>query len=58
MSLLRFFLVGAFVFSLNTLSAQPPDPGDPVPITGIEILVGAGAFFGVKRLLDSRKNKS
>lgn len=58
------FLVGLFlVFSLSfvchfTAMAQPCgtpglppcDPGDPVPITGIEILLGAGALLGAKKL--------
>jgi hypothetical protein len=39
--------------------AQPGDPsGDPdVPITGIEILLSAGALFGIKKLLGKSKNK-
>lgn len=38
---------------------QPTDPDtDPdVPITGIEILVTAGAIFGVKKLLGKFKQK-
>lgn len=43
-----------------SLLAQPGDPGgDPdVPITGIEILIGAGALLGVKRAIGHKKNKS
>jgi hypothetical protein len=43
--------------------AQPTPPGDPgpdpdtVPISGIEVLIGAGALLGGKRILDSRKTK-
>jgi hypothetical protein len=33
----------------------PPDPEQPVPLTGIEILLGAGAALGVKKIIDSRK---
>lgn len=34
----------------------PSDPGDnPVPITGIEYLIAAGAAFGAKKLYDKRK---
>jgi hypothetical protein len=45
---------------LATKSAigQPTNPeGDPdnVPISGIELLLGAGALFGAKRLLDKRR---
>jgi hypothetical protein len=38
--------------------SQPTDPStdpDAVPITGIEILIGAGALLGAKRFLDKRK---
>jgi hypothetical protein len=40
-------------------SAQPGDPGgDPdVPISGIEILIGAGALLGVKRAISHSRNK-
>lgn len=48
--------------SACVLHAQPGDPGggaDPdVPITGIEILIGAGGALGLKKLLDKRKNQS
>jgi hypothetical protein len=58
---LRYFFIGALVLMANYVIAQvgapPPDPGDPVPITGIEILLGAGALYGSKRLIESRKNK-
>jgi|AntRauTorckE6833_2_1112554.scaffolds.fasta_scaffold283923_1 hypothetical protein len=43
------------------LSAQPGNPGDgtdpdnPVPITGIEYLIAAGAAFGAKKLYDKKK---
>lgn len=53
--LLLFFLVQVFV-----VSAQPGNPGgdpDKVPITGIEILIGAGALVGAKKMLSSRKPK-
>lgn len=33
----------------------PPNPEQPVPLTGIEILIGAGAAFGVKKVIDSRR---
>lgn len=59
----KVILILALIFcSKMMVSAQggatpPPDPGDPVPITGIELLIGAGAFFGAKRLIDSRRAK-
>ena len=40
---------------------QPGNPGggDPdVPITGIEILLATGGAIGIKKLINSRKNKS
>jgi hypothetical protein len=46
--------------SACVLYAQPPDPGGnpDVPITGIEILIGAGGALGLKKLLGKRKNQS
>lgn len=38
--------------------AQPGDGGDPgnnAPISGIEILLGLGALFGVKKIFTSSK---
>ena len=60
---LRFSIILALTFSADLAYAQPggpppPDPGDPVPITGIELLIGAGALLGIKRLSDSRKPKT
>jgi hypothetical protein len=45
---------------LKVADAQPGDPGgDPdVPITGIEILVGAGGALGLKKAWDNRKKKN
>ncbi|MBL7835068.1 MAG: hypothetical protein JNK18_14005 [Cyclobacteriaceae bacterium] len=34
----------------------PPDPGTPVPITGLEILVALGAGLGIYKIR-SAKNK-
>jgi hypothetical protein len=49
-----------FLSSLSELHAQPGDPGgDPdVPISGIEILIGAGGVLGVKRILKNRNKKN
>lgn len=30
--------------------------GTPVPITGIELLIGAGGAYGLKKMLQKRKN--
>jgi hypothetical protein len=34
---------------------NPPDPDDVVPISGIELLIGAGALLGGKRLYDVKR---
>ena len=49
---MRFlFLVIIFFLLVLPLAAQPGngpgDPGDPVPITGIEFLLGLGGLVGV-----------
>jgi hypothetical protein len=46
-----------FVVSLAVAQpggGPPPDPGEPLPITGIEILIGLGCLLGIKRLRDIR----
>jgi hypothetical protein len=57
----KYLLV--FFISLSSLSvanAQPGDPGtDPdVPISGIEVLIGAGGIIGVKKMLEKRNKKN
>ncbi|GIV35643.1 MAG: hypothetical protein KatS3mg032_0022 [Cyclobacteriaceae bacterium] len=41
--------------------AQPGDPGgdpdNPIPITGVELLIGAGAALGVKKLWGNKNKK-
>jgi hypothetical protein len=53
----RFILLAAFTFFVSLrVNAQPGPPDDPdVPITGIEILIGAGGAIGLKRILDRKK---
>jgi hypothetical protein len=67
----QFLLHAVLIIALTTttnLFAQPGagcgspgnpcDPGPPpVPITGIEILLGAGALLGAKKFVDRRKKK-
>jgi hypothetical protein len=59
--LIKSILISSFfIIGLSTLSAQPgpPPPADqdnPVPITGIEYLIAAGAAFGAKKLYDKKK---
>lgn len=52
---MRKYLVVLFLISANVLLAQPGDPGgggnptNPVPISGIELLIGVGAAYGITR---------
>jgi hypothetical protein len=69
--LLRIILIFGLLVSVNSLRAQPGGPGGcgtpnkppcdpgppPVPLSGIEILLGAGALLGAKRFLGNRKQK-
>jgi hypothetical protein len=57
------FLVALVITSVcffKVANAQPGDPGgDPdVPITGIEILIGAGGALGLKKAWENRKKKN
>jgi len=67
-------LLGILLVSYSSLLAQPNsgpgtcldgngnpipcDPGAPVPVSGIEILLTAGAALGARRLMASRKLKT
>lgn len=35
-----------------------PDPDNPVPISGIEYLIGGGLVYGIRSLIKSRKKHS
>lgn len=43
------------IFCSSGLLAQPGDPGgdpdNPIPISGIEILLAAGALFGIRSIV-------
>jgi len=59
-NIVKLIIVVAFLIGgLQTINAQPGDPGtdpdNPVPITGIEYLIAAGAAFGAKKLYDRKK---
>lgn len=61
---MKRLLIITILFVLSGISyAQPggpgggSDPDNPVPITGIEYLLAAGAAFGAKKLYDKRKSK-
>ena len=53
-------ILGLFMFCSTLVAAQPGNPGGggpPVPISGIEILIGAGGLYGVRKLM-KKKNQS
>jgi len=55
----RIFVLSFLVCLVEVAAqAQPGDPGgDPdVPITGIEILIGAGGALGLKKMMSKKKN--
>ncbi len=58
------FLVALVITTIcffKVADAQPGDPGgdpDQVPITGIEILIGAGGALGLKKAWENRKKKN
>lgn len=57
----RKAIVVFLVLLSSAAIAQPGDPGgdpgsNPVPITGLEILIGIGASLGIKKLF-SRDNE-
>jgi len=57
--MMRLVLGIVLLFSCIIVNAQPgPPPTNPVPITGIEILVGAGALLGAKRMVANRKKNN
>ncbi len=55
----KYKLLIALLFFCSPLLAQPGDPGDggdpDVPISGIEVLIGAGALLGAKKMYAKRK---
>lgn len=58
-----FFLFFLLILPAGLCFAQPGgDPGGggnpTVPISGIEILIGAGGALGLKKMLGKRKNQS
>lgn len=56
-STLIFSLSFIGFYSLNAQpgGGTPTDPDNPVPITGIEYLIAAGAAFGAKKIYDKKK---
>lgn len=56
---IKLFLLSSFMFLLHCAAfAQPANPDDPsVPLTGIELLIGAGALLGARKLARLRNKK-
>ena len=54
----KYFYVFLLSMLSQVLSAQPADPSvaPDVPITGIEVLLGIGGAYGVKRFLRRKKS--
>ncbi len=64
-NIFKVTLIVTIVIFTRTLIAQPPTPGgdpdspdNPVPITGLEYLIAAGAAFGAKKVYDKRKKNA
>lgn len=55
LALLSFLLLS---FKQNAQPVPGPPPANAVPITGIEILISAGALLGSKLMLTNRKTNS
>jgi hypothetical protein len=56
---MRLALIFAFLICSIVVVAQPgpppPDPGAPVPISGIEWLLAGGAAYGFSRFFGRKK---
>ena len=52
-----FAMVLMFCSICQVTFAQPGDPTEPVPITGIEILLALGGLLGIKKIIDARRTK-
>ncbi|WKK83839.1 hypothetical protein [Marivirga arenosa] len=52
-----FMVLFVGIYAAIAQPGPPPPPPDsnPVPITGIEYLIAAGAAFGAKKLYDKKK---
>lgn len=54
--LLVFLILSIGFTAVHAQPGPPPPPVDnPVPITGIEYLIAAGAAFGAKKIYDKKK---
>lgn len=53
---LAFLVISAVAGYAQPGNPPPPDPGDPVPLSGIELLIGAGVMLGIRKLIKREKN--
>jgi len=53
----RIYFIIAILISSTAMAqpGDPPDPDNPVPIGGIEILLISGGLLGIKRILGRGK---
>jgi len=56
----KLILFSLFLFTFILAEAQPPgdpnvDPDNPVPLSGIEILLASGALLGARRFMQYKK---
>jgi len=57
LTLSLFLILVAGVSFAQPGGGGPGGGGPPVPISGIEVLIGAGALWGAKKVRDYRKAK-
>jgi hypothetical protein len=60
--MIKYCLLLFFIVISIALIAQPgpppPDPGEPVPLSGMEYLLISGGILGVYRLLKKKFSKA
>jgi uncharacterized membrane protein len=52
-----FTIALTLCLSFNAFS-QPGNPDEPVPFGFVELLIGAGALYGAKKVHDKNKDKT
>ncbi len=54
--------IALFLITINSFAqpggGNPGGGGAPVPFSGIEILIGSGLFYGVKRIINSARGNT
>jgi hypothetical protein len=52
-----FIVLAVCLATAQPGGGPPPDPGQPVPLSGVEVLVGAGLLYGIKNMVAKRKRE-